>query len=61
MSELTSQTIPVIMRISLLIRTISQIPNSRHKGNGVLTKALGKKACFIVKVTGACYGLAGQF
>ena len=28
--ELTGQTIPVIMRISLLIKTISQIPNSRH-------------------------------
>ena len=31
------------MRISLLIKTISQIPNSGHKGNGVSTKAIGKK------------------
>ena len=52
LSELTGQTIPVIMRISLLIKLSSQIPNSMHEGNGVSTKTLKKKALFIVKMTG---------
>ena len=47
-----ARTIPVIMRISLLIKLSSQIPNSMHEGNGASTKTLKKKALFIVKMTG---------
>ena len=56
LSQLTGQTIQVIIRISLLIITtssqISQVLNSMQEENGVSTKTLGKKAFFIVKMTG---------
>ena len=54
LSELTGQTIPVIMRISLLIDTIlpdHSILKSMHEGDSVSTKTR-KKAFFIVKMTG---------
>ena len=43
--ELTGQqTIPIIMRISLLLETIQNYPtNSILEGDGVPTKTLGKK------------------
>ena len=40
------------MRISLLIKTLSQIPNSMHEGRGVSKKALGKKNFSFVKMSG---------
>ena len=46
LSELTGQTIPVIMRISLLINTIQpahSILKSMYEGDSVSTKTLGKK------------------
>ena len=47
LSEMTGQTVPVVMGISLLIKTnqpdeISQILNSMHGGDGVSAKTLGK-------------------
>ena len=41
--ELTSQSLPIVMRISLLIKTSSQILNIMHEGDGFSTKALWKK------------------
>ena len=43
LSKLTGQKIPVIMIISLLIKTVHRDPNDMHEGNGVSTKTLGKK------------------
>ena len=46
LSELTGQTIQVIMRISLLIKSIQpdlSILKSMHEGDSVSTKTLGKK------------------
>ena len=46
LSELTGQTIQVIMRISLLIKSIQpdlSILKSIHEGDSVSTKTLGKK------------------
>ena len=50
LSELTGQTIPVAMRISLLIKTvqpISQILNIMHEGDSFFSKNPLKKADFI--------------
>ena len=50
MSELTGQTIPVVMRISLLIKTvqpISQILNRMHEGDSFFSKKRLEKADFI--------------
>ena len=50
MSELTGQTIPVAMRISLLIKTvqpISQILNIMHEADSFFSKNPLKKADFI--------------
>ena len=44
-SELAGQTIPVVMRISLLTKAssqISQVLNSMHRGDGFLANFLGK-------------------
>ena len=50
LSELTGQTIPVAMRISLLIKTvqpISQILNIMHEADSFFSKNPVKKADFI--------------
>ena len=50
LSELTGQTIPVVMRISLLIKTvqpISQILNIMHEGDSFFSKNPLEKADFI--------------
>jgi len=47
--ELTGQTLPVVMRISLLIKTIR--PDQILKGDGFHQKLLGK-TYFIFKMTG---------
>ena len=43
LSELTGQSLPIVMRISLLIKTSSQILNIMHEGDGFSAKALWKK------------------
>ena len=48
-SELAGQTIPVVMRISLITKLssqISQVLNNMHKGDGFLANTL-EKADFI--------------
>ena len=50
LSELTGQTIAVVMRISLLIKTvqpISQILNRMHEGDSFFSKNPSEKADFI--------------
>ena len=64
LSELTSQTIPVIMRISLLLNTIqpdqSKPKKPCWKEMGFQQK-LSEKAYLIVQNDWSCYGPAGQF
>ena len=57
MSELTGQTVPIVMEISVLIKTnqpdeINQIVNSMHGGDGFSAKTLGKAFNLIFKLTG---------
>ena len=62
-SELTGQPIPILMRISLLIKTnhqISQIQNIIYRGDGFLAKPLGKSLFHCQKVWSG-HGPAGQF
>ena len=61
-SELTGQTIPVVIRISLLIKTIrpdQSSLNSMHEGDGFSAKTLWKKPISFAYWSGN--GLAGQF
>ena len=55
MSELSSQTVPVVLRIinfqsKLSDQILSQILNTMHEGDGFSVKTL-KKPYFIVKMT----------
>ena len=57
MSELTGQTVPVVMGISLLIKTnqpdeINQILNSMHGGDGFQQELSEKAFNLIFKLTG---------
>ena len=49
LSKLTGQKIPVIMIISLVIRTIHRDPKWHARRNGVSTKTLGKKRFLLSK------------
>ena len=60
--ELTGQNLPVVMRISLLIKTIQsdQILKSMNEGDGFLPKTLGK-SLFHFQNDRSGHGQAGQF
>jgi len=63
LSELTGQTIPILMRISLLIKTISQISqmlNSMCEGDGFQQEPFGKSR-FHLLTDWSSIGLAIQF
>ena len=64
LSELTSQPIPIVMRISLLTKTNHPDQSNpkyyAHKGDGFLAKPLGKRL-FHYQDVWSDYGSAGQF
>lgn len=60
LSKLTGQKIPVIMIISLVIRTIHRDSKWHARRNGVSTKTLGKNICHC-RNHWSGYGPAGQF
>ena len=60
--EQTGQTLPVVMRISILIKTIQpdQILKSMNEGDGFSSKTLGK-SLFHFQNERSGHGQAGQF